>query len=71
MAKLESIAIPVEIQLDVVEARRLVRRLLADAKQLNRELAQVEAAIARQETNLTAHFERIREQGIRLEADNG
>lgn len=69
MAKLEPIEIPVHIEIDVVEARRLLRRILADAKSLNRELAVVEEKLAKQETTLDAHFARVREFGIRLESE--
>lgn len=63
--------IEVSIVLDVTEARRILRRILADAKSLNRELAAVEEQIAKQETQLDAHFARIQDLGIRLETDNG
>jgi uncharacterized membrane-anchored protein YhcB (DUF1043 family) len=71
MAQPQTIEVPVSIVLDLSESRRILRRILADAKSLNRELAVVEEQIAKQEAQLDVHFARIRTLGIRLEIDNG
>lgn len=69
MAQPQTIEIPVSVVLDLSESRRILRRILADAKSLNRELAVVEEQIARHEANWDAHVARIRALGIRLESD--
>jgi len=68
MAQPQTLEVPVHIVIDVTEARRLLRRVIADAKALNRELAAVEDAIAKHEANWDAHVARVQELGIRLES---
>lgn len=64
MAQPQTIEITVHV--DVTEARRRVRRLMADLKDLNRELARVEEGLAEHYVQLDAHLAHVRKFGIAI-----
>lgn len=62
MAHLGKIEVPVTVVVDVQHARKRVKRILSEAQEANRELAQLETA-------LDEHFANLNRIGITLEVD--